>query len=308
MKEIKVRLCQHMDDNYNELYQVLKGDTKIKYFARHCYHDDGIWYYVSDPFGYCELDHSCPEDYIFVVCDSEGKELFKDSNGQAVKNPFPSLVRKAKLVWDSVRNKYPLVEGLNDWLLSFLTQEVLSTKLKSANCPFENWSYSWSVEVGKEIIERFEHLGERYCIYKITRNHKYCECEWVEYYAGPEEMEEYTGYIKYYGAWYDESKVGGAYSKRVACELVESALKEIYPGRNSLSRIKWTYWGDMKESKYSLRGAADLLIGGNRDRDYVEAVIKNEKNNPSFYTGRESIIRDFGKDVSWDYGYSEFRR
>jgi hypothetical protein len=224
MKEIKLRLYSHMNDSYNELYKVLNGDTKVKYFARHCWNDSGTWYFVADPHGYCELDHSCPEDYIFIVCGHNGKTLFKDSNGE-ISNPFPTLERKAKIVWNSIKDRFSTIDGLNDWLLSYLTREVIETTLKGQYCPYENWVAFWYDETGREVIEQFEHLGEKYCIYKINRKHRYCDCEWIEYFAGPETMDEYTNWIAYYGAYFDENKVGTCYSPNEARRVVMSALE-----------------------------------------------------------------------------------
>jgi len=200
MKEIKVRLYAHENDSYNELYKVIAGNTKEKYFARHTY-NSGVWYFVSDPLGYCELSHVCPGDYIFVVCDKNGAELFKDSNGE-ISNPFPTLERQAVAAWDGIKAKYPTTDGLNDWLQSFLTAEI-KEQLKKEPCIETNWVWSWFTVVNKEVIAEFGHLGEQYCIYKVTNKHKYCGCEWIEYFAGAKKMNEYGSYIKHFGNFYN---------------------------------------------------------------------------------------------------------
>lgn len=208
MRKIKVKLYANENDNYVELYKVISGDTKCKYFARYTYGgDDGIWYFVADPLGYCELDYVCSNEYVFTVCDQNGKELFNDSNGE-IKNPFPTLERKAQLVWQTIKDGYPSKRnGLTDWLLSFLTKEVSESKLKDLPCHEANWPH-WYDEVDKEIIHRFDHLGENYAIYKVTKTHRYCEANWITYYAGLEHMDEYTDYVKWYGDWFDTSIFG----------------------------------------------------------------------------------------------------
>ena len=90
MKEIKVKLKYHENDDYNELWLEINGRGNNRYYARHTYGWTGTWYFVSDPLGYCELDHPCPDDYIFIVCDQKGNELFRSCNGDDSCN-FPCL-------------------------------------------------------------------------------------------------------------------------------------------------------------------------------------------------------------------------
>ena len=302
MKEIKIVIYRHENDSYVELYKVIGGDTTVKYFARATYGggENGEWYFVADPLGYCELDHGCPDDYVFILCDNDGKELFRDSNG-AVKNPFPTLERKAELSWGEISNEYPCKrEGLNNWLLSYLTKELSATTLKDEPCHDANWSY-WFDEISRKVLHRFTHLGENYCIYSVSRKHRYCDCEWVEYYSGYEVMDEYTSYIKWHGSFFDESKTGPNYSENVAVDIVINALKAIYKSSYKLSYVNRADWGDY-EQKMDYRQAAKLLLKGNYCRTFVHEVADKEKSNRTFYDDSEKMRQDF-PNIKMNYAF-----
>lgn|GEM_PF-2658811 len=292
MRKIKVKLYAHENDSYVELYKVISGDTKVEYFGRHTnsFGDDGVWYFVSDPLGYCELDHECSNEYVFIVCDKKGKELFHDSNGKP-RNPFPTLERKAKIEWEKITGKYPCKKkGLNGWLLSFLTKEISETKLKNEPCHESNWLH-WYDKTTKEIVGKFSHLGVNYCIYKIICVHKYCECQWFEFYSGFEKMDENTGYVHYHGAYFDESRHGPNYSRNMAEELVETALKEVYPNRFSLSFLNKTEHADY-EQRLNYRQASERLLNGNFDRAFVNEIIEKEKVSKTFYDDFLALKKD----------------
>jgi len=258
MKEIKVKIYAHENDDYNELWKVISGDTKQKYFARHTF-GKAEWYFVADPLGYCELDHACPDDYIFIVCDDNGKELLRDSNG-GISNTFPTLEQKTKNVWNSIKEKYATIDGLNDWLLTFLTKNIIETKLSDVFCHYENWTWGWQDTVNKEVIERFNHLGVDYCVYKLTKKHRYCDCEWVDYYAGHAKMdEEYPSYVEYFGSWYDGNIMGDCYSPNDATKTVKGALEQIYKSDRGLSTVSTTPYGVSREKLLSFNGAAAYL-------------------------------------------------
>ena len=302
MKEIKVRLYAHKNDSYVELYKVIGGDTKEAYFARATNRNgtDGEWCFVSDPLGYRELDRSCSDSYLFIVCDSKGKELFRDSNGE-IMNPFPTLERKAILTWDEIIKGYPCKkEGLNDWLLSFLTKDMAEEKLKDLPCHEENWPY-WYDVLSKSIIHRSSHLGENYCIYKVTNKHRYCDCVWVDYFSGYEVMDEYTGYIKWHGACFEESNVGPNYSRRIAIKIVIEALQKIYESKYSLSHINQTEYGDF-EKKMRYADAAEFLLKGNYNRSFVHEITNREKERRTFYDSHAEIRKAFPNAVM-DYAF-----
>jgi hypothetical protein len=293
MKEININLYRYRNDSYVELFKLIGGNTKTKYIARRTYSggDNGEWYFVADPLGYCELDHSCPSDYVFVVCDHNGNELFRDSNGE-VSNPFPTLERKAELEWYEIMKKYPCKEeGLNHWLLSHLTKVISETKLKDEPCHESNWLH-WYDKISRKVIHRFTHLGENYCIYEVLKKHRYCDCEWVDYYSGYELMDEYTGYIKWYGARFDESNTGPNYSRSLAIQYVINAMKKIYQKEQSLSYVKQAEYGDF-ELKMDYYQAAEFLLKGNYDRSFVHEVADKEKDNRTFYDCYKKMNEDF---------------
>ena len=311
MKRIKVCIYSHENDSYNELYKVIKGDTKKKYFARHTF-GNGEWYFVSDPLGYCELDYSCPEDYIFIVCDGNGKELFEDSNGK-ISNPFPTLKNHAKQVWARCeQSKTAKKDGLSDWLLTFMTADKIT---KDMNCPEVNWTHCWYDNIGQKIVKEFIHLGEPYCIYEITMKHRYGECEWIEYMCGHKNIDlKYPYYVTYFGATWDEQSYGLCYSPREAHRLVVDALKEVYGNVKRLSRISEHEWGGISEQKYNFETAAMSYLGSSYsqntfcpsyDRQNVGNIIENIKNERIFYTSREDILKDYdAREINWDYSLS----
>jgi len=289
MKEIRVTLYSHENDAYNELYRVIDGDTKQKYFARYTC-NNGTWYFVSDPLGYCELSHPCPENYVFVVCTANGKELFKDSNGE-IRNPFPTFEQQAIMEWDAIKENYPTKEGKDTWLQSFITKDM-KEKLKDEPCLYNNWTLCWISEIKKESIKEFEHLGTDYCIYKVTMKHMYCDCEWIKYLAGLKKMDEGSGYGKYFGEWYDDSVVGACYGNGEAIWLVADALKLIYPGFG-VSRVEVGRFA-VYERRMSYRMAAEHhLLKGNFEREFVNLVIENERTHKSFYSNLEEIKKDY---------------
>lgn len=302
MKEIKVKLYSHENDKYVELYEVIEGDTKAEFIARNTYGrgDDGEWYFVSDPHGYCELDHGYPADYVFIVCDARGNELLQDGNGKT-RNPFPTLKRKAELTWYEIKAEYPCKkEGLTDWLLSFLTKEISETVLQSKPCHEANWPF-WCDDIRKDVVQKFTHLGENYCIYKVTTKHRYCDCEWIEYYSGKEIMDRYTGYVDYYGACFDESRSGPNFSRKVATKKVSDALKIIYHNKYRVSYVRQTEHGDY-EHRMDLYQAAELLLKGNFNREFVLQVINTEVMRRTFYGNYHSACKDF-PNLVMDYSF-----
>jgi hypothetical protein len=192
------------------------------------------------------------------------------------------------------------MEGLSDWLQSFLTSEIRA-QLKNEPCISTNWIYCWFSEIKKEAVSDFEHLGEEYCIYKVKNRHKYCGCEWIEYYAGLKDMDDYDGYIKHFGSSYDNSVIGACCGESEAVHLVTDALKNIYPGKHSLSRVCKAY-GMAYERKMNYRQAAEYLIGGNYDREHISAIIEAEKSSRSFYNGYAAIKKDY-PDIVLDYRF-----
>lgn len=295
MKEFKVSLAYHENDDYNELWEIVGEKT---YFARHTYFG-GTWYFVADPLGYCELDHPCPDDYVFIVCNSKGKELFKSSNGDET-SVFPCLRELSQLEWnkvvDTLRVKQENVSGnfwalavggmtnsgLDKWLLTFKDPDLYGDKAKDYD---ENWCW-WTEEISHRNIATFEYVGTKYYISKHHMRHTVCNVDWYEYYSGTTFM----------GAAFDEKWIGTMYSKREALDKIWSVLEEIYPKASvfGISAVDvHKYFGSGEEiyceRRMKLHTAADRLINGNLKRKHIEDVIESEKNKKTFYEDFQAI-------------------
>lgn len=280
--EFKVQIWREENDSYNELWKVV-GEKD--YFVRNTW-GGGTWYFVCDPLGYCELDYACPDDYIFIVCDSNGNELLRDSNGMANRPKILSREVAAKQEWKSIEDNYFVTkEGLSSWLQSFMTPERITSDM---TCPYDNWTVFWHEEKERRCIHEFTHLGDTLCIYQVLKKHKYCDAEWKEYYAGTPNMTEYENYIAYFGAEFDAQNHGPMYGMNEAICKVEAALKKIYAPANYISRVDVFEWGTY-ERKMKFYNTATLLLNGNYEREFVKSVIKKEQENPQFFRNRDEI-------------------
>lgn len=300
-KEYFVKLYQHEDDSYNELWKTKDN----KYFVRNTFYG-GEWYYVCDPLGYCELDHACPSDIIFHVCDPKYNELFISRNDGC---EFPCLRVLLKQEWDKVRPFLEVKEedasanfyvhaltggnpsGLANWLLTFKDPDLYGDKAKDYD---ENWTMFQIEEVEREALSKFHFVGIECTIEKIKMRHTICNVEWYEYYTAG----------TYMGAEFNQDSVGDMYSKGDATQMVVDSLYRIYPdaGRH-LSVIN--FFADTKnpyETKYTITQAAELLLNRNLHRTHVEGAIENEAKNHTFYTDDE--VRRLFPNCVRDYNYS----
>lgn len=289
MPNFKVKLRLPTNDCYVEVWQVV-GEKK--YFARYVY-GQPVWYFVCDPFGYCELDHPCPDDYVFEVCDQSGNVLFKDSNGAENRHSFVDLETKTKQVWLSIKDKHKTCDGLNDWLLSYMTKKNLDKDPDTTQfCPADNWTACWYDRIGHESVFDYEYLGEKYSVWAITCKHRYCDCVWIEYMAGAKKMDwEYPHFIKYFGSWFNPV-YGPMYSKRCAIEYVTAALNEIYDNPSHLSIIEESWCGSY-ERRMSVRGAAEKLIGNDLTAERVQALVKAERELPSMFRDKKAMEAEY---------------
>lgn len=292
MKTVKVRLYQTENDAYVELWKVV--GTKGKFYARYVC-GKPVWYHVCDPLGYCELDYPCSDEMVFIICDQTGKPLFKDSNKKELSNPFRTLAEEAKLAWRDYG--FAIRRGLNNWLLSYMTQENLAKDPTNTQfCPKENWVYCWSDILERVRVGEFQYLGSQYYIWKITRKHRYCDCEWYEYVAAEKDMDwEWPYYIEHYGEYF-EPVMGPMYSEYEALQLVGAALAEYY-GCKSLSIVKEDPWNQTPyERKMNTKEAAEYLISQNLSREYVDGIIKDitqAGGDVKFYTSSQDILKDY---------------
>lgn len=301
MKEFKVKLKYHENDDYNELWLVINGMKANQYFARNTYGWTGMWYFVSDPLGYCELDHPCPNDYIFIVCDQKGNELFRSCNGDDSCN-FPCLRAMEIDEWNKFieASKQNITsfsrdsdffahwatgmtsDGCDRWLLTFKDPEIYGDVAKDYD---ENWCWHYT-EVGEpEILATFNYAGTDYHITRQRYKHNNCGVEWDNYYSGQH----------YKGSVFDSNNVGTMYSAREATEKVVAALKEIYPNcKYTISAVdEYPAYGRgekyYSERKMKFWTAAERLLGRNYNRIFVDSVIENERNNPSMYADYKEI-------------------
>ena len=310
MKEFKVSIWHQEDDNYNELWKVVGEE---KYFARNTYYG-GDWYFVADPLGYCELDHSCPDDYVFIVCNHKGKELFRSSNADDTRN-FPCLRVLRKQEWDKVKTGLAVKEENNDaaffahwatgnivshhgtWLLSFKDPDIYGDKAKDYD---ENWCW-WYKETGKqEVLGKFKYAGDTYEIVKSHVKHDICGVEWDEFYSAGEFM----------GAIYDQTLVGTMYSKQQAISKARKALADIYPdSKYNISAVNVYKYGEdtyITEQQFGLGQAAERILNGDYHRIAVDAAIEKEQKTPSFYKDIYDIRKtypDCQYDLSMSYKY-----
>lgn len=310
MKEIKVRLYRYEDDNFVELWKVIdsvKGEPR--YYGRYMYHNEGTWYYVCDPLGYCELHHSVKDDVMFILCDEKGNEYLRYSN--ADDNPLPKLQEYIKMEWDKHKDKIlhnvenhekdfwaeiiygETTLGINQWLLSFKDPDLYKKEIDDMYGYDENWLYCRTEEIKYEPIEgtEFTYLGDKYQFTKVTCRHKICGVEWIEYRCtdAPYRIDSWTNSIvSHYGNlgnWYDSSKIGAMYDKRTARNVIVKALEEIYPKENDRSWLLYVDESSFYKTlrKYSYGEAAEILLGKELHRDKVLEIANKEKTEHHFY-------------------------
>lgn len=304
MKEIKVRLYAHENDCYVELWKVL---DKNCYYGRYTFGDEGIWYYVCDPLGYCELDSPVPDDVYFVMCDDDGDPIARYCNADC--NPLPKFETYIKNEWAKAKVKVgeyntenmsanfwaeawngDTTMSINQWLLSYKDPDLYAKEIKDMYGYDENWTGCWyEHQIAWEPIPgtEFVYLGKKYQFTKVKHRHDVCGVEWYEYVCtdSPITFCEYANKDRpwvneygYMGNWFDRTKYGTMYDKRTARSLVAKLLQTIYPSKDKLLFIelgdrnsKW-YTDYCYELSYS--DVADKLLSGNLHRNYVDYLCK----------------------------------
>ena len=303
-KRIKVQLVRGEDDNYNELWKVVK---EKKYYCRNTW-GKGTWYYVCDPLGYCELDREVENDVVFIVCDENGNELFESSNGG---KSFPKFETVVKEKWNEVKKSIThntenltanfwsmCYDGtttmeVNKWLISFKDPDLYGDKAKDYD---ENWTGCWAEkEIGYETIpgSEFEYLGHKYQFTKVTHKHDYCGVEWVEFvctdspYVVDTEWAKDRNFIKtymYMGNWFDDSKYGMMYDKGTAEKLVTNALETIFPlDEFGYGKLYYVYineentWCPCQFMTKKYWEVAKILMGNDFHRENINRICENIK-------------------------------
>lgn len=238
--EYRVKFHSEENDSYVELWQLV---GKEKYIARFT-HGPKLWYYVSDPFGYRELDYPIRDDVTIIVCDRCGKELFRTSNADGSAG-FNTPKQEAFAQWKKYmekRNAHVSVENqsaqffvhwvtgmpvgsFNQWLLSFQDPDLYEAAKDYA----ENWLWCHNERVGEfETLAEYAYLGEKKQIERAHFRHAVCGVEWDEYYAG-----EY-----FIGHDFDGSKVGTMYSEAEARRILTETIKANFPEAGILSLVE----------------------------------------------------------------------
>lgn len=301
-KEIKVHKYYDENDCYVELWKVVGEE---KYYGRYTYNNEGTWYYVADPLGYCELDSKVSSDIVFILCDEKGNEYYRYSNGQP--NPLPTFNAYIKQMWKKVKDNIPhntendeadfwsmcwngeTTRKLNQWLVSFMDKELYPKEIAEMNEYEENWYGCWhNTEIDYTSIpgSEFEFLGSKYQFIKVHHKHDVCGVEWdtFECCDNPIQMSSFGTethpFIQSYmemGNWFDDSRYGTMFDKKSARKKVVEKLLEIYPKEKEYQGLlyvkrnepeKWCIAEAYCWAK-SYNDCADMLI----DRDYhVEKI------------------------------------
>ena len=340
-KEIKVRLYADENDDFVELWKVIehiKGEPQ--YYGRYTYGDEGTWYYVCDPLGYCELDRPVSNDIIFVLCDDKGNEYTRYSNGQ--KNTLLKFETYMKQQWQKVKhNINHNIENLtadfwaeawngettmkiNQWLLSYKDPTLYKREIEDMHGYDENWTGCWHEhQIEWETIpnSEFYYLGKKYQFTKVKHKHDICGVEWYEFVCtdSPISFSDWADKDRpwinsygYMGNWFDDSTYGTMYDKRTAREKVVAALQKAYPPKEKYSKLLVIRLGN-KEDLYSAdycyernySDTADYLINNDLHRkhiDYLCKFIRKETKDIVFPSNRGNKVM-IKKKYPEIYGY-----
>lgn len=333
-KEIKVFQYRDMNDNYVELWKVIDEN---KYYGRYMYHNEGTWYYVADPLGYCELDHSVSDDVTFIICDEKGKEYYRYSNGQP--NPLPTRINFIKATWCKVKDNIihnteddelnfwsmclrgETTRKLEKWIISFKDPDLYGEKAKDYE---ENWYGCWqNTETEYTVIpgSQFEFLGQKLQFVKVHHKHDICGIEWdtFECCDNPIQMSVFgtkthpliEAYIEV-ANWFDDSKYGTMMDKSSARTKVIKALESNFPRENDYQKLLLVS-PKTNDSFYSTDTCSQLTYGQCAehliDRDYhinnIQNLVDNieqKTNNLIFISNMENKekIKEMYPDI---YGY-----
>ena len=336
MKEIKVKKSRNEDDNYVELWKVIDPMKGVpQYYGRYTYKDEGTWYYMSDPLGYCELDRAVENDVMFICCDDSGKECVRYSNRDA--NPLPKFESVMKIRWEKICknidfNKENITANfwseslngestmsVNQWLLSFMDPDLYGKEI-AVMCGYDEiWTGSWhSKEIGYEDIPETEfiYLGHRYQFTKVTRKHKICGVEWNEFVCtdSPHVVSKEYGIqtYGYLGNWYDKTTTGTMFDKRTARMMVQAELQKLYPKENKYSKLLFVSGNYCYQKSYE--DVAKELIKNELHKNMVHDLIshlKERTQNSIFVSSNENrnkVKKLYPGIYGYDYFYGSLRQ
>lgn len=303
MKEIKVKIVAQENDSYNEVWKVI-GEKR--YFARHTAYG-GEWFFVCDPFGYCELDHSCPDDYVFIVCDAEGAELFRSCNKDESRL-FPPLRVLARQEYAKYASEHPNKSAVqeaddstelyamaffgrscrtcSEWLLGFKDPELYGSEA----CDYdENWVYCKCEEISRKVLSVFTYAGDEYAIEQVDYRHKVCGKTWSEIYS--------AGWLM--SSMFDQSDIGTVIPERYALKLVEEAVIKQY-GAKRLSAVALEMENAVCEVIVSAYDVAKKAIAGDYRRKNIERLLRDGVSG--FFSSANEMEKAFSnKAVYKDY-------
>ncbi len=337
-KEIRVQLYRGENDDYVELWKVV-GEKK--YYGRYTYNDEGTWYTVCDPLGYCELNTTVSKEITFIICDCNGKELFRHRNGEP--NPLPKFDTFVKMQWAKVQANIPhntedesknfwsmcfngeTTTKLNQWLVSFKDPDIYEKEIRDMHGYDENWYGCWhNKETDYTPIpdSEFEYLGNKYQFIKVHHKHDVCGVEWdtFECCDSPLEMSicgtETHPFVQSYmemGNWFDDSKYGTMYDSKTARTKVLQSLKALYPKESDWSTLLFVKLGNggqwsadyCYEKNY--HDVAEMLIDGDYHVKSISSLIKNLKTKtankvfPCNRENKEKIKQLYPNIYGYDY-------
>lgn len=316
--EYRVQFYSEEDDSYVELWQLV---GQKKYIARYTC-GPKRWYYVSDPLGYCELDHAIKDDVTIIVCDWNGNELFRTSNADCSvgfntpkqeafaqwtkyakeRNPSVSVENQSAQFFAHWATGTP-VGDFNSWLLSFQDPD----RYEEAKDYAENWLWRRNEQVGEfETLAEYTYLGE---IKKIERGHfrhTVCGVEWDEYFAG-----DY-----FIGSDFDSSNVGTMYSEAEARRILTAAIVGNFLEARVLSIVRtYTPFGQNetyhKEERVRIENAWECIVAPdssdgcgpkNLRRSFIDAEAAKERKHSRFF-GSFIEIEKVYPDCLRNYNY-----
>ena len=310
----EVTLYATENDDYNELWYC---ESEDRYYARNVY-GTPRWCTVCDPLGYCELDYTLHDNHIFMVGDGE-KNYFAVSNLEGAE--FPTLKETYLSEWDKIKKDYPhfgdnktvswfseyLGNGstmtTDKWLISFMDPAKYEKEIKGMYGYEENW-VMYVKTIKREIIHTFNYLGIKYYIAKETKRHEVCGKEIIDYYVDDKEtLDRYDYHVAFLDD-YCEGKPGAVYPKRDAINILAKALKGIYEGKQ-ISEILHLYGDFYYERFIGYNDAAERLLNGSYNRQYVNALIRNERREHTFWIHDDPAIEEkypgYKKDHFYNY-------
>lgn len=169
MNEIRVRFFCDNNDEYTEIWKMV---GKERYYARY-YAYGGVWYSVYDaPYGYCELGAPIRDDIVFIVCDDNGKECFRSSNGDGTSN-FKNLPTNSQRYPEFIQ-AFPNVkiDGRRLWIRQFLTPDIRE-QLKNEPCIDDNFVDAWIETVKENVVGTFSWNGQNVLVHQIMKVSRY---------------------------------------------------------------------------------------------------------------------------------------